>query len=486
MTSKIKVDNINKVSDDSNIINKCGTNITMGVNGDTVIIPNGVTEQVQSGGVIQVQSGGAITIASGATITNNGTAVGLGRTGTVDWATTPVTATFTASNAVGYFCNTSGGAFTITLPASPSAGDIVGLKDYAGTFATSNLTIGRNGSNLDGTAGDKALNVNNTSLTLIYVDTTQGWKSIEEGTGFIGANPTFITASGGTVATIGDFKIHKFTGPGTFTVCSVGNSGGSNSVDHMVVAGGGGGGFDRAAGGGGGGFRLASNLPVAAQGYSIVIGAGGPGASPGNGTGFKGSSSSFSSITSTGGGGGGSSNSTGEPGGSGGGGGSANPCNSGSAGGTGNTPPVSPSQGNNGGTGANPSAPTSTDTRSGGGGGGGGGVGGNAVAGNYPGSGAGGPGGAGGNASPIFGSNPQPFYGPTNGIYSGGAGGSGRIPGASPAPGGTGGGGRGATPGVSAGAGAVNSGGGGGGGDGSGGGSEDGGSGIILIRYKFQ
>ena len=50
MTSKIKVDNINKVSDDSNIINKCGTNITMGQNGDTVIIPNGVTEQVQAGG----------------------------------------------------------------------------------------------------------------------------------------------------------------------------------------------------------------------------------------------------------------------------------------------------------------------------------------------------------------------------------------------------------------------------------------------------
>ena len=74
MTSKIKVDNINKVSDDSNIINKCSTNITVGANGDTVIIPNGVTEQVQSGGAIQVQSGGSITIAAGGTITNNGTA----------------------------------------------------------------------------------------------------------------------------------------------------------------------------------------------------------------------------------------------------------------------------------------------------------------------------------------------------------------------------------------------------------------------------
>jgi len=80
MTSKIKVDNINKVADDSNIINKSGTNITMGANGDTVIIPNGVTEQIQSGGDIQVQSGGQITVASGATITNNGTATGFPET----------------------------------------------------------------------------------------------------------------------------------------------------------------------------------------------------------------------------------------------------------------------------------------------------------------------------------------------------------------------------------------------------------------------
>ena len=83
-----------------------------------------------------------------------------------------------------YFCNTTSGIFNITLPTSPTAGDIVALKDYAGTFATNNLTIDRGGSKLDGNAGNKVVNTNFTSLTLVYVDGTQGWVPTEEGTGF--------------------------------------------------------------------------------------------------------------------------------------------------------------------------------------------------------------------------------------------------------------------------------------------------------------
>ena len=64
---------------------------------------------------------------------------------TVDWQTGTIkTATFTATSGEGYFCNTSGGAFTVNLPASPSAGDIVAVADYARTFNSNNLTIGRN------------------------------------------------------------------------------------------------------------------------------------------------------------------------------------------------------------------------------------------------------------------------------------------------------------------------------------------------------
>ena len=75
--------------------------------------------------------------------------------------------------------------------------------------------------------------------------------------------PAFITASGGTVTTSGNFKIHSFTGPGTFTVCSVGNAAGSNTVDYLVIAGGGGGGTSGnsgsshgGSGGGAGGYRF--------------------------------------------------------------------------------------------------------------------------------------------------------------------------------------------------------------------------------------
>ena len=58
------------------------------------------------------------------------------------------TSGFTAVSGEGYFCNTSGGAFTVTLPASPSVGDIVSIKDYANTFDSNNLTLGRNSSNM--------------------------------------------------------------------------------------------------------------------------------------------------------------------------------------------------------------------------------------------------------------------------------------------------------------------------------------------------
>ena len=212
MTSTIKVDNIQNQCG-ANIINESSNTITIGASGDTVSLASGASQ------------------------------TGFGRTGTVDWQTTKKTANFTATSGEGYFCDTAAsGAFTLTLPSSPSAGDIVALKDYNGNFGTANLTIGRNGSKLDGSATDKALDTDNLSLTLVYVDSTQGWKSVEEGTGFIGE--TFIEASGGTVTCCGDYKIHTFTGPGTFTVSQTG--GGTptapNVLEYLVIAGGGAGG----------------------------------------------------------------------------------------------------------------------------------------------------------------------------------------------------------------------------------------------------
>ena len=123
--------------------------------------------------------------------------------GTVTWDTTAKTAGFTAVSGNGYFVNTTSGAITVTLPASPSAGDIVGIKDYAGTFATNNVTLGRNSSNIDAAATDATLSTNNLSVFFVYVDGTQGWKATQSDAGFYGA--TFITATGGTITTCGDY-----------------------------------------------------------------------------------------------------------------------------------------------------------------------------------------------------------------------------------------------------------------------------------------
>jgi hypothetical protein len=85
------------------------------------------------------------------------------------------TSGFTAVAGEGYFIDTSSAAITMTLPASPSIGDFVTFIDYAGTFDTNNLTIGRNSENIQGSAADLTVSVERAANTLVYVDSTQGW-----------------------------------------------------------------------------------------------------------------------------------------------------------------------------------------------------------------------------------------------------------------------------------------------------------------------
>tara|TARA_E500000318_G_scaffold58075_1_gene53770 strand:+ start:645 stop:2015 length:1371 start_codon:yes stop_codon:yes gene_type:complete len=435
------------------------------------------------------ESGTAVTLACGATQS------GFGRSGSVNWQTTPKTATFTAVNGEGYFANTSGGAFTINLPAG-SAGAIVAVADYTRTFATNNLTIAPNGSEkIGGVAESVLLDINGQALTLVYVDATEGWINVQNAEDTeTGVAAAYVTATGGTVTTSGDFKIHTFNSDATFTVSCAGNPKGSSKVDYLVVAGGGaGGGNDHGGGGGAGGYRFsdgtssgcysagpaplsAPGLSVSAQAYPITVGAGGTaGSSPTGWRGNNGSNSIFDTITSAGGGGG-ASNGPGGPGpvaingkdgGSGGGGagisgGSPSPCG---VGGSGNTPPVSPPQGNNGGNGAYASNPTYAT-----GGGGGASAAGGTASGPQAGN------GGAGLASTITASP----------VSRGGGGGGSTYPGGTNGTGGTGGGGAGVTN-TTVNPGTVNTGGGGGGLSQSGcvpGGL--GGSGVVIIRYKFQ
>jgi len=435
----------------------------------------------------------------GTTLTIGASDTSIAGIGTVNWDTTAKTSAFTAVSGRGYFVNTTSGAITVTLPAG-SAGSIVSLKDYANTWNTNNVTLTPNGTDkINGVNSNATLDTQDQSVTLIYVDDTKGWRVVQDSTSDV-TGAQFVTATGGTITCCGNFKIHTFTGPGTFTVSCAGNARGSNTVDYLVVAGGASGGnaytnnTGKSGGGGAGGFRESSGtasgsyttsplgacvaaLPVSVQGYPITVGAGGTAQPPTTQSeGNNGSNSIFSTITSAGGGGGGTSpGNAGQNGGSGGGG----SYDTSVSGGTGNTPPVSPAQGTDGGDGR-PAAPYSA--------GGGGGATAAGTDGTDP---ASGPGGAGATTS-ISGS-------PT--AYAGGGGGGGRsIPSypSTKGDGGTGGGGAGgcrtgsatATPGVS---GTANTGGGGGAGNPSGAGSVPagsvagaGGSGIVIIRYKFQ
>ena len=436
MTSIIKVDNLQNQCG-ANIINENAGTITIGASGDTVTLAAGASQS------------------------------GFGRSGSVNWDTTPKTTGFTAVSGNGYFCDTTSAAFTVTLPATPAAGDIVAIADYNGTALTNAITVGRNSSDINGSATDLTISANYSAVTLVYVDATSGWRSVDSSNpNDIVTPPTYVAATGGTVTCCGDYKIHTFTGPGTFTVTSVGNPFGSTTVDYLVVAGGGGGAQNFSAGGGAGGYRESSGaasgcysvsplgsgvsaLPVSVQGYPITVGAGGSGTPVCAPT--SGSNSVFSTITSAGGGraGGNAPPSAvfhqGASGGSGGG------SRGSLSGGSGNTPPVAPPQGNNGG--------DSNSCQASGGGGG-------ATSAGTPGTPAQGGSGGNGATSCITGS-------PVT--RGGGGAGKGNAPAGSAGPGG---GGAVDTPGT------INTGGGGGAGGCAPG--ANGGSGIVVIRYKFQ
>jgi hypothetical protein len=324
--SKIEVDAITEQS---------GTTLTVGGGASKTVVADATT-------VTLGRCGGTVALASGASQT------GFGRTGTVDWQTGSIkTSDFTAVNTQGFFVDTNSGAITATLPAG-SAGAIISFQDYRNTFDTNALTISPNGSEkINGGEGDVVLNTEGEGLTLVYIDSTIGWRSIQDNV-FADQGANFLTATGGNaVVTCGNFKTHIFTGPGTFCVSSLGGGTPSNpnNVDYLVVAGGGG-------ANGAGGFRMSNvhSLPspttsplanptgitVTAAAFPIVVGAGG--ASGGN----PGSVSSFSTISSAGGGGGAGAN-----GGSGASGQAYAPNTI--ASGSGNTPPVSPPQGNSAG-----------------------------------------------------------------------------------------------------------------------------------------
>ena len=215
-----------------------------------------------------------LTNATGLSLTTGVTGVlSAANGGSLAWQSVQ-TSNFTAVSGNAYPVNTTSGAITVTLPASPVAGNVVQITDYAGTFATNNCTINPNSKKINSTTANAVLSISRESVALVYVDATQGW-----------------IAYSGLVQ-------NPLTYPIQALLIAGGGAGGSGEPN----AGGDGGG-----GGGAGGIIQPNVNLVSGAVYPITVGSGG--ASGGlNAVGGIGNNSTFAGFTAYGGGGGGAGN----------------------------------------------------------------------------------------------------------------------------------------------------------------------------------
>jgi hypothetical protein len=137
--------------------------------------PGGSDKQIQfnDGGT----SFGGITMGTtGQVLTTDGTTASFGDiSGGASWQAVITADPSPAVAGNGYFCDTTIAAFTVTLPAAPVIGDFISFIDYAQTFDTNNLTIGRNGKLIQGSAADLTVATVGAGFTLVFVNDTQGW-----------------------------------------------------------------------------------------------------------------------------------------------------------------------------------------------------------------------------------------------------------------------------------------------------------------------
>ena len=229
--------------------------------------------------------------------------------GGTSWQSSVKTANFTATAGEGYFVDTSGGAFEIDLPSSPSVGDQIEFVDFSRSFASNNLTLDQGSVKFQGnaTSPKPVYDTDGQNIKIVYSGSTQGWIPL------VDDDVTMETPQ-------------------------------NYSIDFLVVAGGGGTSTGNTGGGGAGGYRTSTQTANGGVVITVTVGDGGGSAgSVSNGNDSSISGTGLTTITSTGGGAGKAGSTIGGSGGSGGGSGYAQ-----GTGGPGNTPSTTPSQGSNG------------------------------------------------------------------------------------------------------------------------------------------
>ena len=145
--------------------------ITDAANGNIAVTPNGSGNIVLDGLTFPNADGSADTFLK---TNGSGTLSFAEVSGGTSWQAVK-TSSFTAVAGEGYFINTTGGVVTMTLPASPTIGDEVSFVDYAGTFDSNTMTVGRNSEKINGATADLTVSVERAANTLVYTDGTQGW-----------------------------------------------------------------------------------------------------------------------------------------------------------------------------------------------------------------------------------------------------------------------------------------------------------------------
>ena len=181
-TTQIQFNNSNALGGDANLTWTAGAALTIDSEKELRLGDNTGNEYVGLKAPAAVSAAYTLTMptatgTAGQLITTNGSGIlsfADAAGGGTSWQTVKANS-FTAAAGDGYFINTTNNVVTMTLPSSPTIGDEVSFVDYAGTFDSNQLTIGRNSQPIQGAASDLTVSIERAANTLVYVDGTQGW-----------------------------------------------------------------------------------------------------------------------------------------------------------------------------------------------------------------------------------------------------------------------------------------------------------------------